>query len=365
MATNPSMHKSFSQKTLVAGALLCAICLSFIAVLAGRSFFRQGPILQVSTEEIRITAEQARELRNKGKKASGTFFVLNAGDEELVLRLSNASCACTVREFGDQRVLSPGEQAPLTIETVVPPAGESTAAVELNSNSLNNPKVRLRLSVESGQELPYLHRIAPKNLLFRSVDGSPVTLDVYCDTFEKTPSPWIVEARSDLKSVAVDSVKVEAVATPNDVTLRKYCFTVRCEQPNHDGQRGQLGLFVAGSVEPLVTVDLQVEPFLPIRVSPQPLIFNRESEQGTKRVFVTFSGSDKSEFSIDLQKSNFPSWMTVSLMDAKPSIQTLEITVRNPPTDIGKFALILATNHPHQPELNLPVYIVGHDSSRP
>jgi hypothetical protein len=377
METKRSTHTRFKAIVLFIGALGCALAV-YGAILGSRSLPQESdsndevyetrigeeghiqlrPRLTVSSHEIRIPAEKAREVMREGKKAAGTFIVSNVGDADLLLRLHYAQCSCSVPDFGDERLLSAGEEAPLTIEARVPPAGEISAEVDISYGG-NESKTRLRLIVESGQEVPYLHRVSPRQLIFRPVNDSPITLNVHIQTFEASDDTWIHHAHCDVRGLVVGAPAVETMRAGDGIVLREYRFPVTLNEPGSESQ-GSIQLCADGSDAPVVTIDCRVEPTSPIRVVPRPLIVNVTPDQGPirKKVLLVLQEKIGKEFKVDLAKSVFPDWVTVVVTDDKPTLQTIGVTFTDPPPDVEKCELILATNHSRHSELRLPVHFV-------
>jgi hypothetical protein len=260
---------------------------------------RQRPVLRVSTKEVRLGAAQVRELL--GRKPSATFDLWNEGNRDLQIRVEYASCACTVRDFGKQRILKPGERAVLTIETSVPPAGVNAAAVELTTNDPSQQVVRLRLVVESDRQPPYVRNISPTRLLLWSTDGLPVTGQVFCQTMELSDAHWIKDVRCDLPGLAIDPPEVETVRVQDGVLIREYRFRVTTAT-SITGSRGSIQL-VSSAGQPLASVDVQLEPTLPIRLTPSPLVFICDDDQATstKTVMLLPSGMGSDGFRINAE----------------------------------------------------------------
>ncbi len=322
-----------------------------------------GAALHVSAEEIRVPASEARELRREGKKALGTFIVSNAGTENLHVRLHHSQCSCSVPDFGNERMLKPGEQTPLTIEAVVPPAGEVTAVVDLLIDGMHKPR-RLRLVVAGGQELPSVHRVWPRSLLFHGEGKSEISLNVYLETFETSDAYWIQSSRCDVTAAAVGPPTVETIRMrDSNVVLRKYRFQVTLHDSATEA-RGAIQL-LAGELEPpVISIDVRVEPTAPIRIAPRPLMakISPDEPSTTKRVIISSPAEGGDDFRIDIAKSQFPDWLTALVTNWAPGVQTLELTISQPPRTVDTYDLVLATNNSRYAEVHIPIHVI-HQSS--
>lgn len=323
-----------------------------------------GASLHVSAEEIRVPATEARELRREGKKARGTFIVSNVGTENLHVRLHHSQCSCSVPDFGNERTLEPGEQTPLTIEAAVPPAGEVTAVVDLLIDSTHKPR-RLRLVVEGGQELPSVHRVWPRSLLFHGDHNSEMSLTVYLETFETSDGHWIQSSRCDVTALAVGPPIVETTRMrDSNVVLRKYRFQVTLHDSATEA-RGAIQLLAGESEAPVVSIDVRVEPTAPIRIAPRPLMvrISPDEPSTTKKVIISSPAEGGEDFRVDIAKSQFPDWLTASVANRAPGVQTLELTVTKPPTTVDKYDLVLATNNSRYAEVHIPIHLMRQSSA--
>jgi hypothetical protein len=307
-------------------------------------------------EEIRLDAAHVRELR--GKKPKATFNLRNDGKRDLEIGLDYASCACTVRDFGNERILKPGEAATLTIEASAPPAGFNTAAVDLVTNDPSRPLVRLRLVVESDRQPPYVKSVSPTRLLLRSTDGSAATGHIFCQAMEVSDVPWIREARCDLPDLLIDPPEIEEIRVQERVIIRDYRFRVRTGASPSEGH-ATLELYSLDSA-PVASVDVRVEPGAPIRLTPSPLVFfwNDDQPALTSTVLLVPSGIDRTGFRVNLADSRFPPWASATAKDSSSNAHAFQITIKDPPSETAIGDIVFSTNHPACSEVHLPIHVV-------
>lgn len=343
----------FSACIAIGAAVVCAL---FVQAFWPRT---RGPVLSVDRTEIHVSEFETAEFRKHRKKASGTFHISNTGDLPLKVNLDYATCQCAVESFGRERVLNPGETAPLEIQLSLPPAGTSTAAVQLLTNSNATPSQRLRLIVDSDRKPPYVREIVPATVNFWSTGGTPVTQQVRVVTVEEDGKPWIQTATTDVPGLTIDGPRVSE-AVYSRYTLRTYHFDFRLNPSTTGKVEGNV--LVYGSLNPTQSIaDFRVQGMIgaSVQIVPNPVIMNisDSASRCSKRLLARATPTD---FDLELKvKAPDVDWLKVQLgRKLSSSTQVIDIEITgNQPDLSGPLELVFETNHPECSVIRVPLYL--------
>jgi hypothetical protein len=337
------------------------------AAACGIALWRTQSVQAESNGTLQITPERIVIQAQKELSVTSELTLRNVGQNDIQILGVQTKCGCTMPEPLTVDRLHPGEETRLTLKLVPPGIGVKQTKLSILTDRSDQPQIDVPIEMHGRKASVPVIVQQPPDIRGTVTEGREFHTTIEVETHEAPGDPWLLGFDCDSERVSIGEPTVDRMLEAGETMIvRDYSAEISVQAPSTAGEKLVVWLkprTASKSSRKVLPIRMVVEWQSALEVHPSALLVSRRNSGRwpiVRKVVITSSADANWDI---LQVSSRVNWLSAAIesdLEQKPGVRFLEITIAEPPNDLGEVVegdVEVTTSCADLPTIRIPVTV--------